>query len=94
MIFIHIAKKLTTPQNLLKKANSNKCKFSSLTKFNISQYCEDLKLKLESGLNEAPEIIADNFAKDFDKSNDCILSVVNKHAPLKNISRKQKRLPL
>ena len=37
IIFVGIAKKLTTPQNLRKTANSNKCKFSSLTKFDIAQ---------------------------------------------------------
>ena len=92
IIFVRIVKKLTTPQNLRKKANSNKYKFRSLTKFVITLYCEDLKLRLESHLNEAPEITSDNFANGFDKFNDCILTVVNKHAPLKNASRKQKRL--
>ena len=53
---------------------------------------EDLKLDLENHFNQIPEITPDNFNEEFNISNEVILKVVNKHAPLKFASRKQKRL--
>ena len=40
------------------------------------------------------EITSGNFNNQFDKFNECILNVINKHAPVQKASRKQKRLLL
>ena len=60
--------------------------------FESYKFCEDLKKTLELHFNCFSEINSDNLNAEFNKFNECILNVINKHAPMQKASRKQKRL--
>ena len=49
--------------------------------FEAAKFDDDLNAKLESHMNLSPEINPANFNLEFDKFNECILSVINRHAP-------------
>ena len=67
-------------------------KFRCFSNYETAKFVEDLKLELENNFNQIPEITPANFNEEFNTFNKVILKVVNKHAPLKFASRKQKRL--
>jgi len=60
----------------------------------IDNFRKNLKTELELYINQIPDITPDNYNNEFNKFRDNILNEVNKHAPLKTASRKQKRLML
>ena len=68
------------------------CKLIKFKNFEAAKFCGDLNAKLESRMNLSPEINPVNFNLEFDKFNECILSVINRHAPFSAVSRKHKRL--
>ena len=69
-----------------------KQKFRCFSNYDTAKVVEDLELELENHFNQIPEITPANFNKEVNIFNKVILKVVNKHAPLKFASRKQKRL--
>ena len=69
-----------------------KQKFRCFNNYKTAKFVEDLKLELENHFYQIPEITQANFIEEFNIFNEVILKVVNKHAPLKFASRKQKRL--
>ena len=60
--------------------------------FKAAKFCDYLNAKLESHMNLSHESSPVNFNLEFDKFNECILSVINGHAPLSAVCRKHKRL--
>ena len=60
--------------------------------FQAAKFCDDLNAKLESHMNLSPKVNLVNFNPEFDKFNECILSVINRHALLSAVSRKHKQL--
>ena len=69
-----------------------KQKFRCFSNYEPAKFVEDLRLELENHFNQIPEITPANFNEEFNVFSEIILKVVNKHAPLKLASRKQKRL--
>ena len=55
--------------------------------FEAAKFWDDLNAKQESHMNLSPEINPVNFNLEFDKFKECILSVINRHAPLSAVSR-------
>ena len=56
--------------------------------FESYKFCEDLKKTLELPITCVCDINSDNFNDQFNKFNECILNVINKHAPMRKASRK------
>ena len=65
-----------------------------LKAFNSSEFCQELRSKLDQYLNQCLPIDSNNFNYEFDKFHETILQVINKHAPFKNVTRKQQKLLL
>ena len=71
---------------------NNSLQTRNFKNFEAAKFCDDLNAKLESHMNLSPEINPVNFNLEFDKFNQCILNVINRHAPFSTVSRKHKRL--
>jgi len=89
-IFAVINTKNKPVQN--KSKSVDKITFRCLKNFDVNDFRKNLKTEPEFYINHIPDITPDNYNNEFDKFRDIILNVVNKHAPLKTASRKQKRL--
>ena len=80
----------TIPKRLFKKTKTFQVR--CFRNFESYKFCEDLKKTLELHITCISEINFDNFNNQFNKFNECILNVINKHAPMLKAKRKQKRL--
>ena len=65
-----------------------------MKQFCTDDYREDLFSLLTNSVSTLPKITANNFNSIFDSFSKIIADAINKHAPLKKVSRKQKRLNL
>jgi len=61
------------------------------SKFYANVFNSDLNESLHNYFVHLPEIISDNYNKVFDEFNNLIWQTIDKHAPLKKFSRKQKK---
>ena len=60
--------------------------------FRVDFFCENLEVKLINVFSQQPELNNDNFNEMFELFSTTVLSTINAHAPLKPLSRKQKKL--
>ena len=67
-------------------------KIRSLYKFKPEDYVQELALKLDQFFSHLPEVSSINFDAIFEEFYHIIKTITNTHAPLKLLSRKQKRL--
>ena len=67
-------------------------KIRSLYKFKPEDYVQELALKLDQFFSHLPEVSSTNFDAIFEEFYHYIKTITNTHAPLKLLSRKQKRL--
>ena len=67
-------------------------KIRSLYQFKPEDYVQELALKLDQFFSHLPEISSTNFEAVFEEFYHIIKTITNAHAPLKLLSRKQKRL--
>ena len=67
-------------------------KIQSLYKFKPEDYVQELALKLDQFFSHLPEVSSTNFDAIFEEFYHIIKTITNTHAPLKLLSRKQKRL--
>ena len=67
-------------------------KIRSLYKFEPEDYVQELALKLDQFFSHLPEVSSTNFDAIFEDFYHIIKTITNTHAPLKLLSRKQKRL--
>ena len=65
-----------------------------MKQFCTDDYREDLFSLLTNFVSTLPEITANNFNSIFDSIPKIIADTINQHAPLKKVSREQKRLNL
>ena len=65
-----------------------------ISNFNAELYCNELNSAITSFLLNGNELTEANFDNHFDAFTFLIQRVINKHAPLKQLSRKQKDLKL
>jgi len=56
--------------------------FRCFKKFKIPNYCEELKEKLVEYIIQLPEVTPKNFMEEFDRFNNTIFKVIEKHTPL------------
>ena len=59
--------------------------------FRVDSFCENLEAKLINVSSQQPELNSDNFNEMFELFSTTVLSTINAHAPLKPLSRKQKK---
>ena len=62
------------------------------SKFNIDAFKEDMQIKLNDLVNKQPTLNLANFNTIFDNFVHSVKLVIDRHAPLKNLSRRQRRL--
>ena len=60
--------------------------------FDAELYCDELSSAITTFLSNVNELTEANFDKNFDAFTSLIQKVIDKHAPLKQLSRKQKKL--
>ena len=59
--------------------------------FRVDSFCENLEAKLINVFSQQP-VLNNNFNEMFELFSTTVLSTINAHAPLKSLSRKQKKL--
>ena len=65
----------------------------SLKKFNFENFDNDLKLSLDKQLSDSPKLDENNFDQVFSTFMEIIkITIVHRHAPLRKLTRRQKRL--
>ena len=64
----------------------------SLKKFNFENFNNDLKLSLDKQLSGSPKLDENNFDQVFSNFMEVIKITINRHAPLRKLTRRQKRL--
>ena len=62
------------------------------TNFDSTAFSDNLKFALDQVFSQTSALSISNFNEMFDKFVDCVSRIIDKHAPLKRHSRKQKRL--
>ena len=62
--------------------------------FDAELYCDELSSAITIFLSNVNELTEANFDKNFDAFTSLIQKVIDKHAPLKQLSRKQKKLKI
>ena len=77
-----------------KKAVATPKKFRKTKYFDAAAYRDNLDYTLHSYMNHLPVITPENYMSEFKTFNNVILQIINKHAPITTVSRKQKRLML
>ena len=75
-----------------KKAIITPMKFRKIKNFDATAYRDNLDFTLHSYINHLPVITPENYMSKFEAFNNVILQIINKHAPITTVSRKQKRL--
>ena len=63
-----------------------------MKQFDSNEFCQDLQISLEEYFCSMPELDLLNFNDVFHHSLNTIKTVINTHAPLKQCTRRQKRL--
>ena len=77
----------------IKKHSHNTTKFyQNMKQFHSNKFCQDLQISLEEYFCSMPELDSLNFNDVFHHFVNTIKTVINTHAPLKQCSRRQKRL--
>ena len=71
---------------------SKKMLYRDKSSFRVDSFCENLEAKLINVFSQQPELNYDNFNEVFELFSTTVLSTINAHAPLKPLSRKQKKL--
>ena len=64
----------------------------SLKKFNFENFNNDLKLSLDKQLSDSPKLDENNFDQVFSTSVEVVKIKINRHAPLRKLTHRQKRL--
>ena len=64
----------------------------SLKKFNFENFNNDLKFSLDKQLSDLPKLDQNNFDQVFSSFMEVINTTINRHAPLRKLTRRQKRL--
>ena len=64
----------------------------SLKKFNVENFNNDLKLSLDKPLSDSPKLDENNFDQVFSNFVEVIKITISRHAPLRKLTRRQKRL--
>ena len=75
-----------------KKAVTTSKKFRKIKYFDAAAYHDNLDYTLPSCLNHLPVITPENYMSEFEAFNNLILQIINKHALITTVSRKQKCL--
>ena len=78
--------------NSFKKSKLTRKYFRDKSKLNILNFCDNLKIILDEHFAEKPLLSKTNFNNLFDDFTRIISSTIDKHAPLKPFSRKQRKL--
>ena len=73
-----------------KKAVTTPKKFQKIKYFDAATYRDNLDYTLHSYMNHV--LTPENYMSEFETFNNVILQIINKHAPITTVSRKQKRL--
>ena len=60
--------------------------------FRAEAFCEDLHSNLNNSVSTQPVLNTNNYNQSFNLFSQTIMNTIDKHAPLKRISRKQKKL--
>ena len=71
---------------------SKKMLYRDKSSFRVDSFCENLEAKLINVFSQQPELNNDNFNEMFELFSTTVLSTINAHAPLKPLSRKQKKI--
>ena len=77
-----------------KKAVTTPKKLRKIKYFDTATYHDNLDYTLYSYMNHLPVITPENYMLEFEAFNNVILQIINKHAPISTVSRKQKCLML
>ena len=78
--------------NNVKKSTSNYVKFYRCMKqFDLTKFCQDLQISLETLFNNIPELKLLNFNDAFQLFLNTLHIVINAHAYLKRCTRRQKK---
>ena len=75
-----------------KKAVATLKKFRKIKYFDTATYRDNLDYTLHSYMNHLPVITPQNYMSEFEAYNNVILEIINKHAPISTVTRKQKHL--
>ena len=70
---------------------SKKMLYRDKSFFRVDSFCENLEANLINVFSQQPELNNDNFNEMFKLFSTTVLSTINAHAPLKLLSRKQKK---
>ena len=62
------------------------------SKFIAESFCENLEKNLESFYLNLSQLTSDNFCENFDKFTSIVPTTIDKHEPLKKLSRRQLKL--
>ena len=71
---------------------SKKVLYRDKSSFRIDSFCENLEAKLINVFSQQPVLNNDNFNEMFELLSTTVLSTINAHAPLKPLSKKQKKI--
>ena len=71
---------------------SKKMLYRGKSSFRVDSFCGNLKVKSINVFSQQPELNNDNFSEMFELLSTTVLSTINAHAPLKPLSKKQKKL--
>ena len=78
--------------NFIKSKSKTSFLFRDKSHFNVDSYCEELNFTVSNFLTNTEELNKNNFGVNFDAFVTLILNVVNKHAPIKRLSRTKQKL--
>ena len=75
-----------------KKTVTTPKKFRKIKYFDAATYRDNLDCTLHYYMNHLPVVTSNNYMSEFEAFNNVILRIINKHAPITTVSRKQNRL--
>ena len=74
------------------KCFSARCKDTDKSKFKSEDFCDDVQSKFFAYIINMPDLDCDNVNDSFNGFENLLRSIIDDHAPLKRLSRRQRKL--